>query len=211
MDYFKALSDLDVTLVAVSKTKPANDIQQLYDKGQRIFGENRVQEIVEKHAILAKDIKWHFIGHLQSKKTKEIAPFVSMIHSIDSLKLLSVVNKEAEKNNRNIDILLQIKIASEESKYGFTVEDILTTLNPELFSFVNFRGVMGMATFTDNKSQVRAEFQNLKKHFNAIKSKFFANNEDFNQVSMGMSGDYTIAIEEGSTMIRIGSLLFGAR
>ena len=211
MDYFKELSNLDVQLVAVSKTKPKEDIQKLYDRGQRIFGENRVQEIVEKQATLPSDIKWHFIGHLQSKKTKEIAPFVTMIHSIDSFKLLNIVDREAQKNERKIDVLLQIKIASEESKYGFTSEELLSELDPSTFLHVNFRGVMGMATFTNDEQQVRSEFQKLAKNFTEIKSKFFSDDCDFDQISMGMSGDYKIAIEEGSTMVRIGSLLFGAR
>jgi len=211
MDYFKELSKLQCELVAVSKTKPIAAIQELYDRGQRIFGENRVQEIVEKQKALADDINWHFIGHLQSKKTKEIAPFVSMIHSIDSLKLLNIVDNEASKNNRKIDVLLQIKIASEESKYGFTSEEILTGLDPSRFINVNFRGLMGMATFTQNKKQVRSEFQNLASHYSEIKEALFQDDAGFDQISMGMSGDYDIAIEEGSTMIRIGSLLFGAR
>ncbi len=211
MDYFEKLSKLSTQLVAVSKTKPNEAILELYDKGQRVFGENRVQEIVAKHAALPKDIQWHFIGHLQSKKAKEIAPFVSMIHSIDSFKLLAVVNKEAAKSKRVIDVLLQIKIAQEENKYGFHFEDLMLEWNPNKYENISFRGVMGMATYTDNQEIIHNEFKNLASYKNEIKACHFLNSADFDQVSMGMSGDYEIAIEEGSTMIRIGSLLFGAR
>jgi pyridoxal phosphate enzyme (YggS family) len=211
MDYFDQLSKLSAQLVAVSKTKPNEAIQVLYDRGQRIFGENRVQEIVAKHEALPEDIQWHFIGHLQSKKTKEIAPFVTMIHSIDSFKLLKIVDQEAAKNDRMIDILLQIKIAKEESKYGFTFDELMSDWNPEQYGNVNFRGVMGMATFTDDEAIVRNEFKNLARFHKEIKERHFGAAASFDQISMGMSGDYQIAIEEGSTMIRIGSLLFGAR
>lgn len=211
MDYFKKLSNLNVHLIAVSKTKPNEDILALYERGQRIFGENRVQEIVVKYNDLPKDIKWHFIGHLQSKKTKEIAPFVSMIHSIDSFKLLGVVDKEAAKHDRTIDVLLQIKIAREDSKYGFEYDELLEAWNPEQYKNLSFRGVMGMATFTDEEEVIRNEFRNLSHFRDSIKARHFKDYESFDQLSMGMSGDYKIAIEEGSTMIRIGSLLFGER
>jgi pyridoxal phosphate enzyme (YggS family) len=211
MDYFERLSKLDVQLVAVSKTKPNEDILALYEKGQRVFGENRVQEIVQKYNDLPKDIQWHFIGHLQSKKTKEIAPFVAMIHSIDSFKLLGVVDKEAAKNNRKIDVLLQIKIAQEDSKYGFEFQELMDDWHPEQYNNISFRGVMGMATFTDEEEVVRNEFKNLASFKKEIKKRHFQESDAFDQLSMGMSGDYEIAIQEGSTMIRIGSLLFGAR
>ncbi|MDX2362769.1 MAG: YggS family pyridoxal phosphate-dependent enzyme [Crocinitomicaceae bacterium] len=203
-----------VTLVAVSKTKPVEDLQEAYDAGQRIFGENRVQELVEKQAVLPLDIEWHMIGHLQSKKVKHIAPFVSMVHSIDSVKLLAEINKEAAKNNRTIECLLQFHIAQEESKYGFDLEDVRELLeSQEFFEMHNvcIVGVMGMATFTDNEEQVREEFHTLEKYFNVLKSHHFKYNGDFKHISMGMSGDYQIAIEEGSTMVRVGSLIFGKR
>lgn len=203
------------TLVAVSKTKPAAAIQMMYDKGQRIFGENRVQEVAEKHETLPKDIQWHAIGHLQRNKVKFIAPFISMIHSVDSARLLEEINKQAAKNERSIDCLLQFHIAEEESKFGWqNVEDVLTFLKSSDFSEmknVRIVGVMGMATFTDDKEQVRGEFQRLKGYFEELKSDFFTDNEAFKEISMGMSGDYQLAVEEGSTMVRIGSLLFGGR
>ncbi|MCL4106789.1 UNVERIFIED_CONTAM: hypothetical protein GTU68_048233 [Idotea baltica] len=211
MDYFKNLSELETTLVAVSKTKPNAAITGLYDRGQRIFGENRVAELVAKHAVLPKDIEWHFIGHLQSKKTKEIAPFVKMIESVDSFKLLKVISNEALKNKRKIEVLLQLKIAEEESKYGFDFDDLIDNLDISQYPNVTFRGVMGMATFTDNKAKVRDEFKNLALYNDEIKASHFQDNKGFTEISMGMSGDYPIAIEEGSTMIRIGSLLFGER
>ncbi|WP_235295734.1 YggS family pyridoxal phosphate-dependent enzyme [Portibacter marinus] len=211
MDYFNELRNKDATLVAVSKTKPAEDIMRLYDQGHRDFGENRVGELVEKHQALPKDIHWHFIGHLQSKKTKEIAEFIHLIHSVDSFKLLKIINKEASKNNRTIDVLLQIKIAKEASKYGFTFDELISDLQPGKYENIRFRGVMGMATFTDDKDQIRNEFKNLVLYNNEIKATHFRNQESFNQISMGMSGDYEIALEEGATMLRIGSLIFGSR
>ncbi len=205
----------NTTLVAVSKTKPAAAIQAMYDKGQRIFGENRVQEVAEKYETLPKDIQWHAIGHLQRNKVKFIAPFISMIHSVDSARLLEEINKQAAKNDRSIDCLLQFHIAEEESKFGWqNVEDVLTFLKSSDFSEmknVRIVGVMGMATFTDDKEQVRGEFQRLKGYFEELKSDFFTDNEAFKEISMGMSGDYQLAVEEGSTMVRIGSLLFGRR
>ena len=204
----------EVTLVAVSKTKPASDIQIAYDAGQRIFGENKVQELTAKEEALPKDIQWHFIGHLQSNKVKYIASFVSVIHAVDSLKLLEEINKHAIKNNRTIDCLLQFHIADEESKFGLDFEKAQELLGSREFvelQNVNIIGVMGMATFTKNEEQVRDEFQNLESYFNVLKSHYFKFNEDFRTISMGMSGDYRLAIEEGSNMIRLGSTIFGAR
>lgn len=203
----------NVQLVAVSKTKPIDAIKALYDKGQRVFGENRVQECVEKSEILPKDIQWHFIGHLQSKKAKHIVPVASMIHSVDSVKLAAEINKQAARHKKQIDVLLQFHIADEESKYGFSPDNF--ELIEELLSLdlvkLNIRGVMGMATFTEDSAQIRAEFKRLKSCFESLKTSHFKDKQDFDVVSMGMSGDYLIAIEEGSTMVRIGSLLFGAR
>jgi pyridoxal phosphate enzyme (YggS family) len=203
-----------VTLVAVSKTKPIESIQELYDAGQRIFGENRVQELVDKYEVLPKDIHWHLIGHLQRNKVKYIAPFVEMIHSIDSERLLDEVNIQSKKNNRKIKVLLQFYIAQEETKFGFDwneIQDLFSRRNPETFDSIEFCGVMGMASFSDNENLVRGEFKNLKSIFDQLKSNYFKNNSNFQEISMGMSGDYHRAIEEGSTMVRVGSSLFGAR
>jgi pyridoxal phosphate enzyme (YggS family) len=203
-----------VTLVAVSKTKPIESIQELYDAGQRIFGENRVQELVDKYEVLSKDIHWHLIGHLQRNKVKYIAPFVEMIHSIDSERLLDEVNIQSKKNNRKIKVLLQFYIAQEETKFGFDwneIQDLFSRRNPETFDSIDFCGVMGMASFSDNEKQVRNEFKDLKTIFNHLKETFFLGSTSFSIISMGMSGDYQIAIEEGSTMVRVGSSLFGAR
>jgi pyridoxal phosphate enzyme (YggS family) len=208
------LSPKAVTLVAVSKTKPQAVISEMYDQGQRIFGENRVQELVEKHEALPKDIQWHLIGHLQRNKVKYIAPFVSMIHSIDSPRLFKEVNKEAAKNERTIDCLLQFHIAEEESKFGFDKVEVIAFLESEVYKNaqnVNIVGIMGMATFTDDEAQVRKEFQHLKRLFDELKIEYFQDKLDFKEVSMGMSGDYQLAMEEGSTMVRIGSKLFGKR
>jgi len=210
----KATIPEKVTLVAVSKTKPASLIQDLYDIDQRIFGENRVQELEEKHQALPKDIQWHLIGHLQRNKVKYIAPFVAMIHSIDSERLLDEVNLQAKKNNRKIKVLLQFYIAQEETKFGFDLEEIkelFTRRSPETFDSIEFCGVMGMASFSDDKIQVRSEFQNLKLIFHQLKSTYFSNSSSFSEISMGMSGDYLMAIEEGSTMVRVGSSLFSTR
>jgi len=199
-------------LVAVSKTKPNAQISELYDQGQRVFGENRVQELVEKHETLPKDIQWHMIGHLQKNKVKYIAPFIHLIHSVDNLSLLQSIDKEAKKNDRVISVLLQMKIATEESKYG-TNREALRNLVIESFHLENIKicGLMGMATFTDDYEQVRSEFKFLKASFDEVKKQSLQDDDDFAVVSMGMSGDYKIALEEGSTMIRVGSLLFGAR
>lgn len=208
------LSPKAVTLVAVSKTKPQAAISEMYEAGQRIFGENRVQEVVEKYEALPKDIQWHLIGHLQRNKVKYIAPFISVIHSVDSLRLFKEINKEAAKNERIITCLLQFHIAKEESKFGFDKQEVIDFLESDVYKNaknVNIVGVMGMATFTDNKQQVRKEFQHLKGIFEELKSEYFQAKTDFKEISMGMSGDYQLAIEEGSTMVRIGSKLFGNR
>lgn len=210
----KQLDAQGVALVAISKTKPKEDILSFYEQGQRIFGENRAQEMAEKSADLPKDIEWHFVGHLQRNKVKYIIESVALLHSGDSPRLIKEVNKEARKIDRTVELLLQFKIAKEDSKYGLGLEQARSFLSSEAFQKmenIRLRGVMGMATFTDDTEQVRAEFKKLKNLFEEIKTTFFAAQEDFNIVSMGMSGDYPIAIEEGSTMVRIGSLLFGAR
>lgn len=204
----------DVCLVAVSKTKPIDAILEKYNQGQRIFGENKVQELVAKYEGLPKDIEWHLIGHLQTNKVKYIAPFVSLIHSIDSLKLLKEVNKEAKKNNRVINCLLQFHIAQEETKYGLNLEEAKSLLESEEFiqmENVSVVGIMGMASFSDDENQVRDEFRILENTFSILKSHYFKFNDNFKEISMGMSGDYKVAIEEGSTMIRVGSLIFGNR
>ena len=203
-----------VKLIAVSKTKPAEDILEAYNGGHKIFGENKVQELVPKYEELPKDIEWHMIGHLQSNKVKYIAPFVHLIHGVDKPKLVKVVNKEAEKNNRVIDILLQFHIAREETKYGFELEEAKTFLNsPEFgeYNSVRIRGVMGMATFTEDMEKVRCEFKELYQIFTHLKEQFFADSDYFSEISMGMSNDYKVAVEEGATMVRIGSILFGKR
>jgi hypothetical protein len=186
----------------------------MYNEGQRVFGENKVQEVAAKYEALPKDIEWHVIGHLQTNKVKYIAPFIRMIHSIDSLKLLKEVNKQAKRNDRTIDCLLQMHIAEEDTKFGLNSGEVKELLDSEAYEgFENIRivGVMGMATFTDNTEQVRQEFKTLKYIFENLKLGYFQNNDTFSEVSMGMSGDFEIAIEEGSTMVRVGSLLFGSR
>lgn len=208
------LAETNTQLVAVSKTKPVEQILEMYQQGQRVFGENRVQELVEKQAALPEDIEWHAIGHLQTNKVKYISSFVSLIHSVDSLKLLTEINKQAARHKRVIDCLLQIKIAAEDSKFGLSLEDATALINSDRFpTLKNIRivGVMGMATFTDDAEQVRSEFRHLKASFDELKATCFSGQDYFQEISMGMSGDYRIAQEEGSTMVRIGSLLFGAR
>lgn len=200
--------------MAVSKTKPVEEIMKAYNSGQRIFGENRVQEIISKKDLLPQDIEWHLIGHLQTNKVKFVVPFISMIHSVDSERLLKTINNEAGMINRVIDVLVQFHIALESSKFGFSYEEAETLISSGLLmELKNIRvcGVMGMATFTDNIDLVRKEFRTLNGYFNRLKSRFFQNNENFNEISMGMSDDYHIAIEEGSTMVRVGSSIFGKR
>ena len=201
-----------VALIAVSKTKPNDDVQALYDLGQRAFGENYVQELVDKEASLPKDIQWHFIGHLQSNKVKYIAPFVYLIHGVDSEKLLQEINKQAAKQNRIIDCLLQVHIATEETKFGFdgpALHELLISGRVANYTNVRIRGLMGMASFSDDQQLLSQEFTTLKSYFDKAKLAF--PNGHFDMLSMGMSSDYALAISKGSTMVRIGSLLFGAR
>ena len=203
-----------VKLIAVSKTKPVEDIIEAYHTGQLMFGENKAQELQLKYTQLPKDIQWHFIGHLQTNKIKYIAPFVHLIHSVDSFKLLVEIDKEAKKNDRIIDCLLQFYIATEETKYGFDLDEADLSLGSEIyFTLKNIRvvGVMGMATYTEDEQLIRTEFKQLKMYFDTLKTKYFANNDDFKELSMGMTSDYQIAIQEGSTIVRIGSAIFGER
>ncbi len=200
------LNEKKVTLVAVSKTKPAAEIMELYNAGHRDFGENYVQELTEKHEQLPKDIRWHFIGHLQSNKVKYIAPFVHLIHSVDSEKLLNEISKQAIKNNRTIYCLLQIYIASEETKFGLDFNEAAMLLQKQHPENIAIKGLMGMASNTENTAQIITEYQSLKQFYD-----LHAKQSSFQYLSMGMSGDYEIAIENGSNMVRIGSLLFGAR
>ncbi len=214
IDAIKKKLPENVKLVAVSKTKPNTDILEAYHAGQRIFGENKVQELVQKYEQLPKDIDWHFIGHLQTNKVKLIAPFVNLIHGVDSLKLLKVIDSEAIKNNREICCLLQFHIAEEDTKFGLTLAEAREILDSEEFKSlknVNVTGVMGMATFTDNIQQIRNEFSLLKTIFKTLKNEYFARIKCFSEISIGMSDDYPVAIEEGSTMIRVGSKIFGER
>jgi pyridoxal phosphate enzyme (YggS family) len=211
--HIKSTIPENITLVAVSKTKPVADLMEAY-AGQCIFGENYVQELVEKHEQLPKDIQWHFIGHLQSRKVKLIAPFVNLIHAVDSLKLLEEINKQATKHHRTIDCLLQMHIAEEESKFGLAEHELEELLNSEDFnnmSNIKVVGLMGMATFTDNREQIKREFEHLKSIFDNLKKLPISYNLKPTTLSMGMSGDYQLAIECGSTMIRIGSSIFGSR
>lgn len=203
-----------VRLVAVSKTRPERDILEAYNAGQRIFGENRVQEILRKKDQLPGDIEWHLIGHLQTNKVKAIVPFVSMIHSVDSFRLLSSIDSESSKSGKVTDCLLQVHIADEETKSGFLPEELLEELDShDLQELNNVRicGLMGMATFTDDSDKVRNEFRSLAGFFNKLRTEYFHDRPYFTEISMGMSGDYEIAVEEGSTMIRVGSLIFGER
>jgi len=203
----------EVTLVAVSKTKPVSDIMQAYQAGHRVFGENKIQDMADKHAIMPKDIAWHMIGHVQRNKVKYMASFVSLIHGVDSLKLLEEINKQAQKHNRVINCLLQIKIATEDTKFGMPPEEVLNIINTEAFSQlknINITGLMGMASFTTNTTQVTAEFKKLEHTFNNLKSNKLPN-FNIKIISMGMSADYKLAIACGSNMIRVGSSIFGAR
>jgi pyridoxal phosphate enzyme (YggS family) len=210
----KETEAIKVNLLAVSKTKPAEDLQQAYDAGQRLFGENTVQELVEKHEQLPKDIEWHLIGHLQSNKVKYITPFISMIQSVDSIKLLQEINKHAAKNNRIIDCLLQIYIADEETKFGLGFDEAIELLRSDEYAElknIRIRGLMGIATNTDVQKQIKDEYYELKTFYDGIKVSFFRKEDSFDTLSMGMSSDYKIAIEQGSTMVRLGSTIFGSR
>ena len=203
-----------VKLVAVSKTKPASSIEEAYAAGQRIFGENRVQEMEEKYGLLPKDIEWHLIGHLQSNKVKYIAPFVSLIHAVDDEKLLETIDKEGRKNNRVIDCLIQIHIAAEETKFGFTEEEVESFLLSGRWKHlknVRICGLMGMATFTEDTAQIQHEFHGLSTFFQRMQQGVMSEHPEFNQLSIGMSGDYPIALKEGSTLVRVGSAIFGDR
>jgi PLP dependent protein len=202
------------TLVAVSKTYSPEDVLEVYHAGIRDFGENRVQEVVPKYEVLPKDIRWHLIGHLQSNKVKYIAPFVSLIHSVDSPGLAATIHQQALKNNRVIDVLLQVHIAAEEHKFGFSEEELrsfLSDLSKQPLNGIHIRGLMGMATFTEDEEQIRSEFRFLKKLFDNIQAAYFRADASFDTLSMGMSGDYEIALQEGSNMLRVGSLIFGKR
>lgn len=201
-------------LIAVSKTKPVEDIQEAYNAGQRVFGENKALEMRDKHEALPKDIEWHFIGHLQTNKIKYIIPYVSLIHSIDSLNLLKEVNKEATKKGRKVDCLLQFHIAQEDTKFGLSYEEaeqLLSSTEYKQMENIRIVGVMGMATFTDNNTQVSDEFGSLRTIFDRLKKEYFSAEESFCELSMGMSDDYHLAIEQGSTLVRVGSAIFGKR
>lgn len=214
LEKIKATLPEQVTLVAVSKTKSVSDLQEAYEAGQRIFGENHALEMRDKHEVLPNDIQWHFIGHLQTNKIKYIIPFVTLIHSIDSANLLEAVNKEARKHDRVVDCLLQFHIANEETKFGLDLDEARELLSSgALREMHNVRicGVMGMATFTDDQAQVHKEFHSLKTIFDTLKHDYFADQPQFKEISMGMSDDYPIAIEEGATLVRVGSKIFGAR
>lgn len=203
-----------VKLIAVSKTKPIADIEQAIAAGQYIFGENKVQELVSKATVVDKKAEWHMIGHLQTNKVKQLLPMVHLIHSVDSFKLAQVIDKEAQKNNKVVSCLLQMHIAKEETKFGFSEEELSTMLQmPDFYQLKNIKicGLMGIATYTDNKQVIEAEFSMLRKWFERIKNEYFKEVSYFNELSMGMSNDFQIAIEQGSTMIRIGSLIFGER
>jgi hypothetical protein len=203
-----------VRLIAVSKTKPLEMLQEAYQGGQRIFGENKVQELVQKYEALPKDIEWHLIGHLQSNKVKYIAPFVAMIHGVDSYKLLENINKEGAKNQRVIPCLLQIFIAQEETKFGLNPDELyslLEQLNQTPLPYVQICGLMGMASNVTDATQVSNEFKGLKNLFDKVKSEYFVHQANFKEISMGMSGDYPLAIKEGATLVRVGSLIFGER
>lgn len=201
-------------LIAVSKTKPGALIMEAYEAGQRLFGENKVQELCAKYEELPKDIEWHMIGHLQSNKVKYIAPFVHMIHGVDSLKLAQEISRQAVKNKRNINCLLQLYIADEETKFGFSeaeLTELLAKNEIQNLPGITWCGLMGMATFTEDRTKIRNEFKNLKQIYSRLRSAYFTNAESFTEISMGMSGDWRIALEEGSTLVRIGSAIFGER
>lgn len=204
----------DVTLVAVSKTMSNSEIMEAYAAGHKVFGENKVQELTRKYEELPKDIAWHFIGHLQSNKVKYIAPFVKLLHGVDSLRLLKTIQKEAKKNHRVIPCLLQFHIAQESTKFGLSMDEVEEIMDSDAISElknVEICGVMGMATYTDNKAQIAKEFELLSDIFNRLKRTYFEDQDSFKEISMGMSDDYRLAIEKGSTMVRLGSSIFGAR
>ena len=214
IDLVKSNLPAQVQLIAVSKTKPANFLMEAYNHGQRAFGENKVQELIWKFEELPKDIEWHFIGHMQTNKVKYIAPFVHLIHGVDSFKLLKTIDAEAKKIDRVIPCLLQFHIAEEETKFGLSLDEATNMLaSDEFYQLKNIQisGVMGMATYTDDENQIHKEFAHLKAIFDQLKSNHFADKPEFKEISMGMSGDYQIAVEEGSTMVRIGSTIFGER
>lgn len=201
-------------LIAVSKTQPVDKIQEAYDAGQRLFGENKAQEMKQKYEVLPTDIEWHMIGHLQTNKVKYIAPFVALIHSVDSTRLLEEINRQGQKANRIIPCLLQVYIAREESKFGFDEEEVRQLVNqplPEQFPFIQIKGLMGMASLTENQEQIRQEFGTLRALFNELKSRQLPSNMEMAELSMGMSSDYQIALEQGSTLIRVGTAIFGER
>lgn len=216
---FKKILPENVKLVAVSKTKPNEAILEAYQAGQRIFGENKIQELIQKYQDLPKDIQWHFIGHLQTNKVKQLVGIVKLIHAVDSLKLLQVIDKEARNQNTKVSCLLQMHIAQEETKFGLDFDELIQILESDFFNEikkdknagVEICGLMGMATYTDDNEQIRNEFSILKNSFEQVKMNYFADNPNFKELSMGMSGDYAIAIEQGSTLIRIGSTIFGER
>ncbi len=204
----------DVRLVAVSKTKPVSDIMEAYQAGQRVFGENKAQDLIAKQPELPEDIEWHFIGHLQTNKVKYLTPFVGMIESVDSLKLLKEIDKQSAKNGRVVNCLLQFHIASEQSKFGLDLEEASQILESEEYTkmkHIRLCGVMGMATFTDDKEILKREFIMLRDLYNSLKNNYFPENKSFREISMGMSGDYLLAIEEGSTNVRVGTAIFGTR
>jgi len=211
--YLKSQLPQSVKLVAVSKTKPGGDIKKAYNAGQRCFGENRVPELLSKKDLLPEDIEWHFIGHLQSNKVKSLVPFVAMIQSVDSFKLLQYINSEALKSEKVVDCLLQIHIATEDTKFGFSMKELTEGFNVNSLNFKNIRicGVMGMATYTSDTEKIKTEFLYLRNCFDLLKDKYFKSDQHFKEISMGMSGDYKLAVDEGSTMVRIGSLIFGER
>ncbi len=214
LDKLKETVSEDVNIVAVSKFHSNEEIMEAYDAGQRIFGESRVQELVQKQSELPEDIEWHFVGNLQRNKVKQIAPFVTLIHSVDSERLMREIEKQGATNNRTISCLIQIHVAEEDTKSGFSPAECLQFLSSGVwreFPHVKFIGVMGMATFTEDTTKVKSEFKQIKALYERIKVDFYANDPDFNVVSMGMTNDYSIAIEEGSNMIRIGTLIFGER
>lgn len=210
----KATLKPGVSLVAVSKFHPVEAIREAYEAGQRVFGENHVQELVAKQPVLPQDVEWHFIGHLQTNKVKYIAPFVSLIHSMDSAKLMKEINKQGEKYGRVIDVLLQIHVAAEETKFGFTPEEVVEMLNEgewRTMDHVRIVGLMAMATNTDDEVRIGREFESVSQLFDVLKEHFFADQPSFKELSMGMSGDYLIAQTHGSTMVRVGSMIFGER